>query len=304
MTSILSSSLAQADEAPLLGEVLEKNQEVKDKIEECAFDLSCVNKTVRKEMAAGITLQQAEKALAQNEYVRDKVLECASNLQDVNEALTQQVKERNKLNRELIETGRKLSAAKNILSNMGNTLTEAYKVAEEAKQRSLHDFLTGIPNRELFNEYLEKAIALANRCDWILAVMFIDLDRFKLINDTHGHATGDKVLQVVAERLQEELRNEDAVCRYGSDEFLCLLVNPQNAGNIQHIVSKVFDRISQTIYGLTVTIEPSIGIALYPGNGSTGEELVANANYAMYHAKNRKAGYIFFDDLKDHPDGI
>ncbi|MDQ3185144.1 MAG: GGDEF domain-containing protein [Pseudomonadota bacterium] len=228
-----------------LEQALEKSQEVKDKVEKCAIELSNVNETVKKEIATGMTLQQTEKALAQSESVEDKVQECAGELHEVNEVLAQEIDDRNKLNRELIETLQELSTTQNILSNTQDVLAIAHEVVEEAKQRTLHDSATGIPNRGLFNDRLEQAIALAKRCEWVLAVMFIDLDRFKPINDTHGHVVGDQVLQVVAKRLHQQVRGEDTVCRYGGDEFLYLLVNPQSTENIQRIVHKVFDRISQ-----------------------------------------------------------
>src|SRR6185437_1298356 len=137
---------------------------------------------------------------------------------------------------------------------------------------------------------------LAQRGDWILGVMFMDLDGFKQINDSHGHAIGDKVLQTVAQRLQEQVRSGDTACRYSGDEFLYLLVNPRNMENIGGIAQKVCARISQIMVfdDLTLTIQPSIGIAVYPGDGSTGVELVAKADAAMYRAKETKTGYKFF----------
>jgi diguanylate cyclase (GGDEF)-like protein len=300
MTSAHNSSVASADRSPLLEKALEKSQIVKDKIEGCALELFTVNETVKKEITAGITLQQAKKALSQSEGVEDKVQECADELHVVNKVLAKEIEDRDALNRRFMETERKLSAAKNILSNMANVLTVAHKVAKEATQRSLHDPVTGIPNRQLFSEHLEKAIALAQRGGWMLGVMFIDLDGFKPINDTHGHAVGDKVLKEVAQRLQEQLRSGDTACRYGGDEFLYLLVNPRNIENIEAIALKVLARISQTMLfnDLRLTIKPSIGIAVYPDGGNTCQELVTNADAAMYRAKKTKAG-IFFDEVKD-----
>lgn len=294
-----SSRTSTVDSSPLLVKALEKSLEVKDKVEKCANELSTVNETIKKEMAAGITLHQAEKALAQSESVEDRVHECAGELNEVNNVLAQEIDDRNKLNRELIETLQELSTTQNVLSDSQNVLAIAHEVVEEAKQRTLRDFATGIPNRELFNDRLDQAIALARRCDWILAVMFIDLDGFKQINDTHGHAIGDRVLQVVAQRLYEQVRSEDTVCRYGGDEFLYLLVNPRSIANIQRVAHNVFDRISQALFidDLTLTVAPSIGVAVYPGDASTGQELVANADAAMYRAKEKKAGCIFFTSI-------
>ena len=160
------------------------------------------------------------------------------------------------------------------------------------------DIATGIPNRELFNDRLVQALGLARRYDWILAVMFIDLDGFKHINDTYGHVIGDKVLQILAQRLDEQVRIEDAVCRYGGDEFLYLLVNPRTIKNVRRIARSIFERISETLTvdGLALTVAPSIGIAVYPDHGGTGPELVANADAAMYPAKRTKSGFFLFDN--------
>ncbi len=306
MTSNHDSSLTQAESPPLLERALEKSQDVKEKMVDCVAELSTVNETVKKEMTVGITLQQAKKALAQSESVEDKVQECADELHEVNEVLAQEIDDRDELNRELIKTRRKLSVTESVLSETKEVLAIAHEVAEEATQRSLKDPVTGMPNRELFNDHLGQAIALAQRGDWILGVMFIDLDRFKLINDTYGHATGDRVLQTVAQRLREEVRTEDTVCRFGGDEFLYLLVNPQSPENIQRIAGKVFDRVSRImiIDDLPFTIKPSIGIAVYPRDGRTGWELVENADAAMYRAKKTKTGYVFFDNVKDNSAGV
>lgn len=289
-----------ADKPPFLRQALEKYQQVKEKMEECAYELATVSETVRKGIAAGITLQHAKKVLARNECVEDKVQECAGDLNDVNKALATEVDYYENLDRDLDEISRKLSATQDTLSRTQHVLAIAHEVAEEAKLRALRDFATGIANRELFNDRLEQALGLASRNHWVLAVMFIDLDRFKPINDEHGHTIGDKVLQMVAQRLDEQVRSEDTVCRYGGDEFLYLLVNPQGTENIERIAGKVIDRISQmlVIDDLALTVEPSIGIAVYPDHGRTGPELVANADAAMYQAKKLKSGFAFFD--KDH----
>jgi diguanylate cyclase (GGDEF)-like protein len=303
MTEIITTnhdvSLAPEDATALLEKALEKSQDVKEKMVSCVTELSTVNETVKQDMAAGITLQQAKEALAQTESVEDKVQECADELQEVNQALEVGIGERDQLNLELRRVEQKLSTTRHMLANTQEELAIVEELAEQANQRTLRDSLTGIPNRELFNDRLEQAMALAQRGGWILGVMFIDLDRFKAINDTHGHAVGDKVLQRVAQRLNEQLRSGDTVCRYGGDEFLYLLVNPQSTDNIARVALKVLNSISGILIidDLTLSIEPSIGIAVYPSNGSTGEELLANADAAMYRAKKTKTGYIFFDDV-------
>jgi two-component system cell cycle response regulator len=165
------------------------------------------------------------------------------------------------------------------------------------EQRTLHDSTTGLPNRDLFDDRLTHAIALAKRHTWMLAVMFLDLDRFKCINDTHGHAVGDAVLKEVAKRLLQHTRDEDTVCRNGGDEFLYLLINPQGSENIQQIAGDLLKTIGWPIDmgDLQLVIKASIGIAVYPANGTAGEQLIRNADVAMYRAKKHSRGFVFFE---------
>ena len=167
------------------------------------------------------------------------------------------------------------------------------------EQKALHDSTTGLPNRDLFDDRLTHAIALTKRHAWTLAVMFLDLDRFKCINDTHGHAVGDAVLKEVAKRLLQHAREEDTVCRNGGDEFLYLLMNPQGSKNIERIAGALLRTIAQPIDmgHLQLVIKASIGIAVYPCNGTTEEQLIRNADTAMYRAKQRMNGCVFFNVL-------
>jgi two-component system cell cycle response regulator len=174
---------------------------------------------------------------------------------------------------------------------------ELQNYSKQLEQRALHDSTTGLPNRYLFDDRLTRAIALAKRHNWTLAVMFLDLDRFKCINDTHGHAVGDEVLKAVAERLLQHARDEDTVCRNGGDEFLCLLMNPLGSENIERIADILLNTIGQPIDmgDLQLVIKASIGIAVFPDDGTTGEQLIRNADTAMYRAKKSAVGRILFD---------
>jgi len=171
---------------------------------------------------------------------------------------------------------------------------------KELEQRMLHDIATGLPNRNLFNDRLSHAIALAKRHTWTLAVMFLDLDHFKCINDAHGHAVGDEVLKGVAKRLLQHARDEDTVCRNGGDEFLYLFMNPQGGENIQRIAGALLETIAQPIFmgDLQFVISASIGIAVYPGDGNSEEQLIRNADTAMYRAKKAGVGYVVFNALE------
>jgi two-component system, cell cycle response regulator len=171
------------------------------------------------------------------------------------------------------------------------------KYTRELERKALYDSMTGLPNRDLFDDRLVHAIALASRHAWTLAVMFLDLDRFKCINDTHGHAVGDEVLKEVAKRLLQHARDEDTVCRNGGDEFLYVLMNPQGGENIQRIAEALVKTIGQPIDmgELQPVVKASIGIAIYPDDGTTGEQLIRNADAAMYLAKARTNGCAFFN---------
>ena len=117
--------------------------------------------------------------------------------------------------------------------------------------------------------------------------MFLDLDRFKNINDAHGHATGDVALKAIAHRLLQHVRDEDTVCRNGGDEFLYLLMNPISRKNIARIAVSVLKSIAQpvAVAGAEFVIKPSIGIAIYPHHGTTGDQLITNADGAMRTAR-------------------
>jgi diguanylate cyclase (GGDEF)-like protein len=164
----------------------------------------------------------------------------------------------------------------------------------------MHDSMTGLSNRDLFDDRLSNAISLAQRHDWMLAVMFLDLNGFKTINDTHGHAVGDSVLKEVARRLSERSRDEDTVCRNGGDEFLYLLVDPRDKESIGRIADLVSVNIAKPIAvgGRQFVVNASIGVAVYPVYGTTGDELIKSADTAMYRAKKHGSGCMFFEPVE------
>jgi diguanylate cyclase (GGDEF)-like protein len=190
-----------------------------------------------------------------------------------------------------------LTQTQHALADTEAALTAAQHQAQEALVRALHDSLTGLPNRELFDDRLAKAISLADRHNWTLAVMFLDLDQFKRINDAHGHTTGDIVLKTIAKRLLQFVRDEDTVCRNGGDEFLYLLLNPRGKENVGRIADSVLWVIGQPVIvgNLEFVTKPSIGVAIYPNDGNSGHELITNADAAMYRAKKNSHGVAFFN---------
>jgi diguanylate cyclase len=179
-------------------------------------------------------------------------------------------------------------------------LSAAQHDVRAARLRALHDSLTGLPNRELFDDRLTHAIALADRHGWTLAVMFLDLDQFKSINDAHGHTAGDAVLKTIAQRLLHNVREEDTVCRTGGDEFLYLLINPRCRTDIERIANSVLRNLAQMIVvaGVELAVKLSIGIAIYPEHGASGDQLISNADAAMYEAKKRTGGIEFYNGEK------
>lgn len=174
------------------------------------------------------------------------------------------------------------------------------KRTEQRLNRLAHyDTLTDIPNRILFRDRLEHAIRLADRDQAHFALMFIDLNGFKLVNDNFGHDIGDTVIQQCAQRLQECMRRSDSVARMGGDEFTLLLENTDSSANVAHVAEKVIERISEPYHigGYELTIGCSIGIAVFPEAGRDTDALLKNADLAMYEAKQRDdSGYRFFTD--------
>ncbi|PSF10756.1 two-component system response regulator [Marinobacter fuscus] len=165
--------------------------------------------------------------------------------------------------------------------------------------QAYHDLLTHLPNRTLFKDRLELAITHARGDFQKLAVMFLDLDRFKVINDTLGHAMGDRLLQAVTQRLEHCLRKGDTLSRFGGDEFTLLLPCIHGMDDTRQIALKMIQAF-QTPFRLDdhdVFVGVSIGIAIYPDTGETMDLLIQNADIAMYHAKaNGKDGYCFYSD--------
>lgn len=174
---------------------------------------------------------------------------------------------------------------------------------EQEKNRALllasHDYLTGIPNRRLFYEMATTELARAKRSRKLYALFFLDLDKFKLINDTLGHAVGDLLLQGVARRLRESLREYDLLARLGGDEFVMLVSEMASESDIAKIAAKLVEVVRVPFLDLDgndIDVSPSIGIALYPRDGQDVETLLTHADFAMYSAKSAGAAtYRFFD---------
>jgi diguanylate cyclase (GGDEF)-like protein/PAS domain S-box-containing protein len=177
-------------------------------------------------------------------------------------------------------------------------ITDAWRKDERVRHLAFHDALTDLPNRALLTERLERKILMASREPLGLAVMFLDLDGFKLVNDTLGHAVGDALLKAVAQEMQSLLRQTDTVARLGGDEFAIVLANPSSRNEVAEIALRIVRTLNAPMQlgDNTVRVGASLGVALFPGDGATPAELIRNADAAMYAAKNAgKNCYRFFD---------
>jgi diguanylate cyclase (GGDEF)-like protein len=261
-----------------LTKVLEENEHIKELVKESAEELALVNTGIKLLLANGNPLPEVEHAIKKSEAVQSKVQEAAEKLTIVNRALEGEVRERDMVDHQM---------------------AAAIEQEEGARYAAFHDVLTGLSNRALFNDRLEHGIAQAKRHGWTLAVMFVDLDKFKRINDTYGHDAGDVVLQTTAQRLKENTRGDDTVSRQGGDEFLYLLTQIHDEKDIAMIAEKIIKTIqvpcnvSVRDLNINPSIGASIGISIFPKNGTTADTLVNSADEAMYRAKQNKSGYSF-----------
>lgn len=167
------------------------------------------------------------------------------------------------------------------------TAIERKQMMARLEHLALYDQLTGLPNRSLFYDRIYSAIARAKRSNSIFFLLYLDLDKFKTINDHYGHTTGDLLLEQVARRLELCIRESDTVARLGGDEFVILLENAQTTEQSQGVVQKIQDIFSREfdLAGQSVSIMPSIGVAQYPRDGDDEKTLLRHADKAMYAAK-------------------
>lgn len=258
--------------ASSLAKTLAHSEEIKGIVEECAEKLSSANIALKQELASLDPPAEVEKALKTTEEVEIGVHSAAEQLATVNNALEGELIERARLEHQLISV----------------------KSQEEAaRHAAFHDPLTGLPNRVLFNDRLEHGLTQAIRHSWKLAVMFVDLDEFKAINDTYGHDVGDIVLKIVSNRLKETTRIDDTISRHGGDEFLYLLMEINTVQDATIVAKKIITAIQLpcNIGTQDLIIKASIGISLFPDHGVSAEELIKSADKAMYQAKRSKTGY-------------
>jgi len=175
------------------------------------------------------------------------------------------------------------------ITKQKEAMASIQKARDELGYQAEHDILTGLPNRTLYFDRLNQAIKKASRNSTKAAVIFMDLDRFKEINDSLGHDTGDKVVQLLGTRLQEELREEDTIARFGGDEFIILIESFTDIVNVTEIMQKLMESMERPFeinnHSLHLTL--SAGISIYPDDGNKAEVIIRNADTAMYKAKDQ-----------------
>ena len=169
----------------------------------------------------------------------------------------------------------------------GLDISERRKAEHQIEHLAYHDALTGLPNRHLFVDRLDNALTRAQRTEETLAVLFIDIDHFKSINDSLGHTAGDVLLRTIALRLRSTLRTEDTVARLGGDEFTVLVSGVKDPNDLLRLAQKLHStiKVPVEVASRELTVSASIGVGLYPQDGETAEQLLRNADLAMYRAK-------------------
>lgn len=173
------------------------------------------------------------------------------------------------------------------ISRLAGIAVERHRQTEKIRFLALHDPLTGLANRSLLNEHLSRNIHRAQREQHVFALLFIDLDGFKQVNDQYGHDAGDRVLSLFAWRLKEQLRSTDTCARIGGDEFVVILETISSADDAGQVADKILATLLQPIEweGVPLQVRASIGIAIFPEDAGTADELLTRADDAMYRAK-------------------
>lgn len=278
-----------------LEHVLVENEKIKESVEKAASDLTLVNDVLKQDAIPPLVMQQA---LVRNEDAERGVSKAADDLKLVNVTLAKEMTER-------VVFESELASMRTDLAETRYELLNARAREKAAQEAALSDALTGLPNRASFEQGLDHGLIQATRHGWRLAVLFIDIDDFKSINDSHGHGLGDQVLVTMAARLRSFFRDEDLICRWGGDEFVCLLMEVQQADTVVRLAKHLCERISEPckLDDVTLATELSIGIAMFPEDGETAAVLIRNADCAMYEAKETKTRVVLFRGPGERPAG-
>jgi diguanylate cyclase (GGDEF)-like protein len=251
---------------------------------DCDALLTAVKTRLRLSVGGRLAATSKRQADDSAVVVQTNVLACVAALDRLQAVLKGQFDRHERNEREMLDVHAALTLARNELVG-----------TQAGERRARH--MASLPNGGLFRERLDDLLAHLEPQRKGPAVLYLDLDGFKAINDAHGHATGDELLGIVAARLTRAVRSEDVVSRLGGDEFACLLPDGLSREQLIQVAQKLFDAVSAPakIGTLTVTVRPSIGIATFPADGASAEALLESADAAMYSAKRHRSGHAFFD---------
>jgi diguanylate cyclase (GGDEF)-like protein len=289
-SSSTSDDLVSTKTIPLEN-VRDQSEEIKENVEEAANQLSSVNAVLTNDDKVIPPFPTIEEVIAQNKEAERKVTKAAEDLHQVNTELTKQVADRINIESELKQT-------KKDLFELRTDLSKSQAKEKDALHIALHDSLTGLPNRLLLEHRLNHGLTQSRRHGWKLALIFIDLDKFKNVNDSYGHDIGDKVLITVSKRLQDFARGEDIVSRWGGDEFICILLDIKLEDEVINLAKKMIARISEDcdFDGTIVSISATIGIAICPRDGETADILFKQVDRAMYRSKGTDKNVMLFSE--------
>jgi diguanylate cyclase (GGDEF)-like protein len=280
-----------------LGRLLNRSRKIQQAIAIAVADLKASNHAFHAVASRGTIDQATREAIARSCDAEDKAAEAARELGAVIDEIASEVTGRAELTVELTELRSEAKVLRYHLAML--------KAREDAFRRiALHDPLTGLANRILFEESLEQGMAVARRHGWGLAVLFIDVDRFKSINDRYGHAVGDAVLRHVAECLKAFVREGDTVCRWAGDEFTCLLLEVTSEGDAKRVAEQMIAQLAEECHlgHVTLSIGASIGIAMFPEDGDVADLLICSADRAMYCAKQTGRSVVVHRECADEPE--
>jgi diguanylate cyclase (GGDEF)-like protein len=261
-----------------LAKLIAQSDHIDALIKQSSENLRSVNADIKHALANSDPRPGVKSAFDKNEAVAGQLQDASEKLTEMTQALRIEI-----MDRVMVD----------------HQLAAAVEQEEGSRSAALHDRLTALPNRVLFEDRLEHGISQAKRHQWILAVMFLDLNKFKSINDTYGHQAGDAVLQAVALRLKQATRNEDTISRFGGDEFLCVLTHFHEQNEIAMIAAKILKAIQEPCdlqvgdVLVNLCLEAAIGISMFPKNGASAAALIKSADEAMYLAKENKSGIAF-----------
>jgi len=272
------SATADSRKRSALTEMLSQSEHVRDLIQQSATAVISASAEMQTAFVNSEALPGVSQILEHHASATRHLQEAVERLTALNQVLQGEIKERTLIDHQL---------------------AAAFEQEESSRKAALYDQLTGLSNRVLFYDRLDHGIAQATRHGWMLAVMFVDLNEFKSINDTYGHQAGDAVLKSVALQLTHTTRHEDTVSRHGGDEFICLITPLHEHKHIAMIAAKILAAIQAPCEvsgreGLVkLRVGGSIGISVFPKDGANAAELIRRADDAMYVAKESKSSFAF-----------